>query len=77
MADCNKIIPAIIPERLNISITSSPSPSPIKMRKNEIVSVYFREEIFRFASEVPSIMSIAGIVSPARMEAVELNHFGI
>lgn len=77
MADCNKTIPAIIPERLNISITSSPSPNPSKIRKNEIVSVSFKEAIFRFASEVPSIMSIAGIVSPARMEVVELNHFGI
>ena len=37
MADCSKTIPAIIPERLNISITSSPRPNPSKIRKNEII----------------------------------------
>ena len=77
MADCNKTIPAIIPERSNSSITNNPSPTPSNIRKNETVSVSLIEAMFRLASEVPSIMSIAGMVSPARIEAVELNQFGI
>ena len=55
----------------------SPKAIPMAIRANEIVRVSFIEEMFKFASEVPSMISIAGMVNPAKIEVVELNHLGI
>ena len=77
MADCNSTIPAIIPVRPSSSVIKSPIPIPSTIRKKETVSVSLIEAILRLASEVPSMISIAGIVSPASIEVAELNHLGI